>query len=531
MKLKVTNFLGTMPRYSATLLPPGAAQIANDCRMDTGSLSPLRQNGAVDTLAAEADSIVLHEGIWRGYTGHVDHARGPIAKERLYLTRENGVPLIYVGTTGTYDLRLDAPAAAPSVANSSAIVTDGSGEPDPPLEQVRYAYTYVTLLDEETAPSPLSDILLTQPEISVQLGNLVNPGVGRGVDRIRIYRSQTDVVGLTSLHFVREIAVTNPTHLHDPIAYPIGDVITTLTFSYAPDDLRGITSMPNGMMAGFSGQTLHFCEPYQPHAWPANYDLSTDYPIVALVSLGSTLVILTTGTPYIAQGTTPETLILEQVEENLPCLSAGSAVDLGRAAAYATHRGLVLVSASGVNVATRMLFTREQWNGLDPSSIRAGQIDGRYVFSYGPTGDRKTAIIDLTGDQPFVLDTSAVSRDLAYDITTGHLFMLAVNGTDILRFDDLDSPRRSMTWRSGRIQVDHFTTFGAVLVLADDLDGNAATLTTRIYADGALIREATDINDVFRLPAIRARTWEIEVQGIADVTSIAIAGSPEELIS
>ncbi|MGL1400235.1 hypothetical protein ACSTI4_24935, partial [Vibrio parahaemolyticus] len=72
-----------------------------------------------------------------------------------------------------------------------------------------------------------------------------------------------------------------------------------------PAGLRGLTAMPNGMMAAFDGKDLYFCEPYLPHAWPASYTLTTDFPIVGLGAFGTSLVVMTTGNLYLVSGTAP----------------------------------------------------------------------------------------------------------------------------------------------------------------------------------------------------------------------------------
>ena len=43
-----------------------------------------------------------------------------------------------------------------------------------------------------------------------------------------------------------------------------------------------IINLPNGMMVGFSGNNICFCEPFFPHAWPIRYRLTTNFDIVSL---------------------------------------------------------------------------------------------------------------------------------------------------------------------------------------------------------------------------------------------------------
>lgn len=66
--------------------------------------------------------------------------------------------------------------------------------------------------------------------------------------------------------------------------------------------LNGIINLPNGMVAGFLGRDIYFCEPYRPFAWPENYIQTIDDPVVGLGRMDTTLAVLTTGNPYFIQG-------------------------------------------------------------------------------------------------------------------------------------------------------------------------------------------------------------------------------------
>lgn len=405
-------------------------------------------------------------------------------------------------------------------------------------QTVLYTYTFVTEFDEESAPAPASDFFEWYSGLVARLTDFSSPPSGRGVNRIRIYRSLTSFSGITDLYFVAEIPIATQTYDHDIEANPLAEILPSNDYDPPPSSMRGLTSMPNGMMAAFSGREVLFCEPYRPHAWPVKYRLTVEHDIVGVVSFGSALAILTNATPYVAQGTSPETMVMEKLEQNLPCVSARSIVDLGYSAAYATHEGLVVIGIGQQgNVITRQMFTRDQWQAFVPSTIDAENYMGRYVFSYIPEGSNRTmGMIDLTGDMPFFVKIDLAVRTFHYEPEIGKLFILT--GTDestfgrlIAEFDAPDQEPMDMKWRTGVMKLPGYVSFGALLAQSEDNNHNHETsVAIRVIADGSVAREITNLDTPERLPSgFMSDEWEIEVEGTSALSHIYMGRSIEEI--
>lgn len=405
-------------------------------------------------------------------------------------------------------------------------------------QTVLYTYTFVTEFDEESAPAPVSDFFEWYSGLVARLTDFFSPPSGRGVNRIRIYRSLTSFSGITDFYFVSEIAIATQTYDHDIDESPLAEILPSNDYDPPPASMHGLTSMPNGMMAAFSGREVLFSEPYRPHAWPVKYRLTVEHDIVGVVSFGSALAILTNSTPYVAQGTSPETMVMEKLEQNLPCVSARSIVDLGYSAAYATHEGLVLIGIGQQgNVITRQMFTRDQWQSFVPSTIDAENYMGRYVFSYIPEGGIRTmGMIDLTGDMPFFVKIDLATRTFHYEPESGKLFILT--GTDeetfgrlIAEFDAPDQEPMDMIWRSGVMKLPGYVSFGAILAQSEDNNHNHETsVAIRVIADGSVAREITTLDTPERLPSgFMSDEWEIEVEGTSALSHIYMGRSIEEI--
>lgn len=536
MKIRVAGFKGEVPRLHPRLLPEDAAQIAANTRLENGALVPMNGGALIETLGTAAQSIYLRRnGNWLSWPGIVKAADGPVNANRTYVTGNDEAPRVLGNLIAGQNYPLALPR--PLTANRLSVTPLGVTDPDT-AEATLFTYTFVTVLDEESQPCALSDSVVISPLQSVVFTNYPSAAtinaMGRGINRLRFYRSQTDALGTTGLYFVKEVTVASlgASVTHNFTTEPLQELIATEDYDPPPAGLRGIVSAPNGIMAAFEGKDLYFSEPYRPHAWPIKYSLTTDFDIVGLASIGSAIVILTEGTPYIAQGTHPSSMVMEKIEQNLPCVSARGIVDLGYTVAYPSTEGLVTISTSGAQMVTGQVFTRQQWDELNAETFIAGQHIGRYIFSCIPAGEvaRTTLILDLSGAQPYLIRSDEAIEATHFDIGTGRLFIL-IGGTQLREWDRLDQPPKTQTWRGKLNHLSTPTNFGCILVETDDYAG-ALSFEVDVIADGIVRRTITSAerNQIARLPSgFLALRWEVEFRGAATVTSISLATAPNEL--
>lgn len=565
--LAISGFKGEMPRMNPVALPTDFAQTALNAKLSSGVLQPIRGLKNVHIFPEPVQTAYLNGSTWLGWTNFVDVAPAPVAENRLYITGD-GAPKMIDGTT-EYDLALPAPATAPTVALATAADPNN-------IVSVFMAYTFVTAFGEESQPSPLSAMLEWSEGVVINMSGMGPPPPGRNITRIRIYRSQTSATGATGLFFVDEINGASSTYSYDSAVTPMQELIPSLDYDPPPAELIGLTSMPNGVMAAFVGKDLYFSEPYQPHAWPEKYVLTVDYDIVGLAAFGSTIAILTRGTPYVAQGTHPDNFVMQKMEANLPCMSRRGIVDIGYAAVYPSTDGLVVISASEANLVTRGLFTREQWAALAPESFSAATYDGLYMFTHtlgdydlitsgvegidplpddfliggtptsvSPTGlsydfgspftafgEQRVGSIDVTGQTPYFLPFNIVQpRAMLTDIASGHLYILQSDGMTVSQWDQKDQGARTLTWRSKRNRLPYPGTFSVIMVRTEDAVLTDDLVVIEVFADGRKIHTSNRPNKPERMRlGVRAHDWEVEVTSNVPIVSMKMAGSVEELM-
>lgn len=576
--IKLIGFTGEIPRTQPRLLPEMASQAAFNTRLTNGDLSPIRKSRFQHFFAgmpgAGYKTIYKHAGDWLGWTGSVHAAPGPVAADRLYYTGD-GEPKMRVGGT-VYPLAVNRPTAPLSAAATGT--PSGSGLSESRL----YVYTWVTDFGEESEPCPISNEVVWQPGQTVTMSGFQSTPAGRNITKQRIYRSQSSTSG-TTLYFIEERTASTANYIDSLPPTAIVEPLASLDWNAPPSTLNGLIALPNGMMAAFSGKDLYFCEPYYPHAWPQKYVLTMDYPIVGLGAFGTSIVVATTGNPYIVSGTAPDSMQQEKMELNLPCINARSIVDLGYAVAYASHDGLVTVSSAGPRVATYPLFSREEWMRLNPQTMIAGQNDGRYLAAYkfADADNREytgSIILDLVGRDATLSRTSVYPGAFFFDLTESKLFYLS--SASVYEWDAIGEVREIQSWKSKQFILPKPGNMGAILVEADDaltpdeisalqavidaviasnealfpgnlegeLNGAAVNVhevngdvlapiptvsqscNVNIYADRKLVATVTKLNTMARLPSgFLAQSWEVEVSGDMVVRQVTVAGTGAEL--
>lgn len=577
--LKLTGFVGENPKITPRLLGDSAAQLAYNARLDDGALTPVRKQRFEYQFPSPPSggykTIYKNGANWLGWADEVYVAPGPVATDRLYIMGDGAPKMLVAGVT--YPLAVPFPAGA--------LTATLSGTPTPGASGTTriYVYTYVTAFGEESEPCPASADVFWTPGQTTTLSGFAAAPAGRNITLQRIYRAQTGKTG-TQLYFIAERAASAANFVDNVSPELLQEKLPSVGWNAPPNDLTGLISLPNGMMAAFRGKELCFCEPYRPHAWPEAYRLTMDYEIVGLGAFASSVIVTTKGTPYIVNGTAPENMVSERIEQNLPCINARGIVDLGYSVVYPSHDGLVLVTSSGATVTTTRIFSRDDWLRINPYGMVAGQYNGRYFtsFSYSDvdgTEYRGTFIMDLTGEQPFLIRSDVSSTAMFFDILTGQLYML-IDGS-IYQWDALSEPSALLSWKSKIFALPKPTNFGAILIESDasltseqisaieaeiaritaenavtfaqrsiggELNGGALnvypvngdalqqvpslsrSVSVSVYADRKLVATVGKVNKMSRLPSgFLASLWEIEVSSDTSITQITMAGTGAEL--
>ena len=304
----------------------------------------------------------------------------------------------------------------------------------------------------------------------------------------------------------------------------LGSALITTTWDPPHEDLRGLIALPNGVLAAFKGREIHFSEPYQPHAWPSDYIQVVDADVVGLDNFGSTVVVGTKGDPHLINVADPSSAAAVKMELNQACISGRSFayIDL-QGVVYASPDGLVLVGPSGGKLVTEAVYNRENWQALDPSTIRSVYHDGAYL---GFLADKAIAFDQR---QQGAIETTDVVNAIFHDRERDKLYV--VDDADSMLKEWVSSAEASAVLRSARwcsyIDVGLARIFSSAQVIANDYP-----ITFRLFADSNRVpiweTQVTGRNP-FRIPGNLGLhgEYQYEVEGQHTVEEVRIGGMNE----
>lgn len=551
--LRIDNFSGIVPRTGPTALEGNQAQIANNAKLTSLEIRPWRTPTLVYTPSggASVQSIYKFTGptgttpIWLEFNFDVDVVPGPVADltdYRLYYTSTGFAPrktnwaLASSNNAGTapypdnyYEMGVPAPTGAPSLSKA------GTGTA--PTEDRAYVYTHVTVfgaVSEESAPSPATNITVNTTGDAVTITGFSTPPSGNyNFQYRRIYRS---IIGATTASYVlvAEIPIATSSYVDTKTVAQLGSSLTSLYFTPPPSTLQGIVAMPNGMLAGFTGNQVWFCEPYLPHAWPSTYMVTTEYPIVGLGVFGNSLFVGTTRNPYMITGTTPSSMAQEKLSLVQPCVSKKSIVSDQYGVLYSSPNGLVSISPGNQEVMSNALYTREEWQELNPSTMIGAVYNNMYFGFYQTVAGARKSIIILRGDNPPLATFDSTAKAKFVEPVTGTVFFLSAADNKIYSLDTNTAATTVFTWKSKKFIHNRPTTYAALQVHADYVYMAAnpgSYLTINLYAEGqGVLTINMTGDDPVRIPTVtRSYYWEIEAVGNVPVRRITVATSVDEL--
>lgn len=485
---KLAAFAGFSPRVSPTLLQDNEAQKAHNTKLLSGELRAWNKPGSVFPKAQTVTGVLsiykhlLTDGSdhWLSWDTDVNVARGPIygnGDNPIYMTGWGNKPrktnsalagvASYHNPQNYYDLGLPSPVAAPSVSASGG--TTGGGVA---AEERVYLCTFLSQFGnivEESAPSPVSNQVTVNYGGTVSITGLpasVPAGWNTAINKVRIYRSVTGTNATTFLK-VADVSLGTTSYSDTVTASGLGVSLPSSSWTAPPDDLSGLIAMPNGFLVGFRANEIWFSEPYFPHAWPIDYMLSVEFPIVGIAAMGESIVVMTKGTPFVVTGTSPASMSSSKLSLYEPCVSKRSIASDEGGVLYASPNGIVKIAAGFAGLSTRALFTRDEWANYTPSSMLGTVLDGRYYLFYQSAVWNTTGalILDRNESASPLTEVSLYTTAVHTEPTTAALFV--ADGGEVKKWEGDTYSFLPYEWKSKLFIFNRACNYGAAQVEAD----------------------------------------------------------------
>lgn len=631
MKLTFQQFSGIAPRIAPRLLPATLAQEALDVKLWSGELRPHYADTIIKYIPSHTQSIYRYKWKnkkynWLGWAKSVNVVKGPVYDDennRIYLMANDGTGFLVTDSSlledRDYINGLESKAydvAIPEPGQSDIWISGGTGSGD--IESRSYVYCYVRqwpngTIDVGKSSGPLKSFYdRSRYTVDVRPGQVVDlsmydpiayaNGIGAGINKIYIYRSEVTSAGQALYSYVDQFDVNTDRVTNNPAAVwvsdgsyykysdskpntSLGEACPSIYWDAPVTGLKGLVSLQNGLFAAYKDSTIYVSDWNAPHAWPYEHTVTIDYPIVGLGSFGNTIVVCTEAAPVLITVTDPTKPTTRAIQENCPCVSAGSIVSTRNGVIFASTNGLVLINSASPTFITEKIITQDEWLPLHPESLQAAFLDNTYYgFFTNPTEKAAGFLFDLDSYAYSTVYNSIVSSGMVY---TSHPAKLVYNDVEqsqlyvcyplenktqysLTSFGTDSRINKSFRWRS-KVNVSpqglftlscaqvNFTkltslkpeppvwegrlagsALGMVYVNKQPVNGWCKTNTIELYdktvfnyyVDGKL-RFTKNIVDSkpFRLPSgFRGETVEIELKSNSHVHSVILASSMGELV-
>lgn len=544
MKISFNQWGGSAPRLDPRAVPAGMAVVARNTRPDPFSLKPW-QREKVTTYRVRPSTKTLYrytDNHWFEWDTDVKAVPAPIVNDpyqEVIFCDNEGIKF----TRNTFAL-----SGKPYPNNSRMIGVPQPGQPhidnrNPALEDsvdvisIAYVVTFVNDVGREgpaSVPSVITATKNDQININISRPALPNSKYFLGSDaKWRIYRTNTASDGSGIYQFVDEVPIATQSYTDRRKEDELLEMLSTSDWFPPPDrntalwpsgPAKGLINVANSYLACFSGRTLCFSVPNIPHAWPPAYQIVVEYDIVGLAAVGSEIIVLTKGHPYIVTGSAPGNLTALKMPDAQACISANSIVAFENGVIYASPDGLCMVDGPRVKLISSDVFDERSWAAINPQNMVASYYEGSYIAST----DVVTFLFIPNGEQNQYREINFRPKAMFNDIATDTLYYHEDDG--IIKAFNKGTGNYSYDWESGTVRTPKKINFPWAVVYASDYP---VTLNIITQFDCHHRREHTynvTCSKAFRLHGgFLANEFAIKIVGDKTIHSVELASTVAEL--
>jgi hypothetical protein len=554
MNLTFGPFFGEPPLVESAYQKGSTAEYALDVDMTTGALKPLRTDRRVSsstgrTLYAD-DCCILTNPACAKIT------KAEYSCERVFATRWSpyaypiqatpddacagvwcrmGFPCISSAPTVTYG---DSPEGQEQITlDNGEVVTKGH------VTVRSYFYRYRNKFGDWGPPSPASEIQILDFSDPAIVEDFATPPPEYCITEIGVYALIAGVEdgssaaggGTNEYFLVGTFPVgSQQSFTHDPLALPLFDAFVSHGECAIHDDAYDMQWFGSDRLVYMAGDNrMHFTEPGNYNVTHEKYALSFRDRPLRMVATDSYAYVLTCGQPEVVdlskdcdQGGCKKVVT---IAEPLPLIGSLSPVGYEGSVYYASTSGVVVISGSKAVVLTDGVFDQDQWDALQPHTMKLAVHRG-YLYMASDVETYRLKLPNTPYMKPTGADIVRLSiRPTAFFRTKDdRLLFTAPDGVFEL---EAGSSFKTGIWRSKRHLYRAPTKFSAVRAECD-MPGVEAKLFIE-QDNGIGYTQVVDVLPYVAQSVDSARTFsmQVELKVRAKIVGFGVASSVKDFQS
>lgn len=428
--MRLLNFGGEIPKIKPQALPQSGAQLAENVDLYGGLLRPHRNPRLLGDVVTEhgrpyignpAQMVRVGEmlvGMPREIHWVID-PRASAGSGTVLFVRDGRLwrlsPRMVREGTGPKPVGIYPPKEAPvtSLAPGQGCKSQweahACGEADPDCDphadapEVRgYRITYLNECQEESAPSPVSNLVDVKNGDGVTVIDRNTPP-DNAVAR-RIYRSVTTTDGQAVWVYVAQTVIEDVVFIDDICPNALGEALMTEDHLPPTECADGIALAGNMRAIIWSNDQFWVSEPGLPHAYTPRTRIQLPYKI-QLIGAYTPMVegewhfntaIATTGYPYAADVKDDGQTAIRELEFWYPAVNPMGWTVFNGTVVYTAEAGLVSLHGTRVELITDQWMTEREWAQFQPDTVRLTGYDQRLFAWYTKPGGGRDGLLLVT---------------------------------------------------------------------------------------------------------------------------------------
>jgi hypothetical protein len=520
--MEITTFAGERPKIQPTSLEGNQAQLSENTFFTSGGLDPLKSNVVIDIGYTGIKSLFDFEDsdILVSSTGNYSFANSPVIDDthnRIYYT-DNTNGGIYVAKKD--EIVFNTPTVLngrslgvePSTDSVNVVNDTSTPEPTDPTtydDVTNFIITFTTDLGEESPPSYPSEQVYFSNGDTITI-NDIPVSANQNVVKRNIYIEYEG-----DYYFIKSVDNNTDTSISFELnTNNIQYILSSGDYDTPPSGIKGLTALPNGVFAGYFDNNLIFSEPYQPHAFPIIYRKKIRHNIKAIKPIYNGLVVLTDGEPSVFIGSLPVNMTESKINSTQSCINS-NVLEYEGNVIYISNDGLMLVGQSITNI-TENIFSREQWQGLNPTTMKLGVYESKVIVVYD---SNKILVIDLKTATLTRTELSNTIETLHYQLKDDRL--LLVVGDELISFNQGNN--LTFKWQSKK-----FIKPQAITINSARIEADSYPVVFRFHSESKTFTKTVNDNQVFRVgDRWRKRSFSVELEADKRINAVYIHSSAE----